>query len=80
MSHEYLSDTDKYAPNDVLTVHHKIILISESETSKLECSSPKKPCVDARLYDDWEALYKSGQSTDFQVMLIIVTINSSYKL
>ncbi|XP_075259432.1 speckle-type POZ protein-like [Convolutriloba macropyga] len=69
MSHEYLSDTDKYAPNDVLTVHHKIILISESETSKLECSSPKKPCVDARLYDDWEALYKSGQSTDFQVVV-----------
>ena len=67
MSHEYLSDTDKYSPNDILTVHHKIILISESETSKLECTSPRKPSVDSRLCDDWGALLKSGQCADFKV-------------
>ena len=69
MSHEYLNDTDKYTPHDILTVHHKIILISESETSKLECSSPKKPCVDVRLYEDWNSLMHSQQCADFQVIV-----------
>ena len=67
MSHEYLSDTDTYSPNDILTVHHKIILVSESETSKLECSSPSTPSVDNRLCDDWYSLLKSGQCADFKV-------------
>ena len=67
MSHDFLSDTDKYSPNDILTVHHKIILISESETSKIEYSLPRAPSVDNRFCEDWSALLESGQCADFKV-------------